>query len=446
MMIVPVALNGDRGSFLSALLCMVVLFAGARVQAADGLFSPGTVVVPVYYNNAYPAERLGIAITTDNFATLHDITIGAPYADPVAGSVRDPSIIRFKGGWFVCYTQQAFAAGAHDTFGVAYSADLTSWTFLASVRVPGTQSNLWAPSWFFDPRTNSLYITVSREPVGLPGHHQPMWAEVTAMSGGGITVGAWSPMAGVGEGWDHRVESDGASYYVVYSNGGPGLQIYRAGAFGGTYSFFSNPPFSAAYSEQCKLYWISGTRWAVTYLGGDDFKIYRRFSDDGMATWGNAQALLTPVADPGFRSFNQIIEFQSQSFGGWKAQNFTLAEQQDVNVSGPNADPDHDGRVNLLEYALHLLPRKPEADAIPLVAPIAPGDAFITLTYRRLVGAGDLQYTVQESVALTPSDWSPAAGSEDIVYEDGNVQVVRARVPAGTLGRKFLRVQVLHTN
>lgn len=273
-----------------------------------------------------------------------------------------------------------------------------------------------------------------------------MWAEVTTMTGGGITVGPWRPMAGVGEGWDYRVESDGASYYVVYSNGGPGLQIYRAGTFDGTYAFFSNPLFSVTYSEQCKLYWISGTRWAVTYLSSDDFKIHRRFSNDGMATWGNAQLLLTPVADPGFRSFNQIIEFPAQSFADWKTQNFTLAGQQDVNVSGPNADPDHDGRVNLLEYALHLLPGHPDTAAMPLAAPVAPGDPSIFFTYRRLVGAGDLQYTVQESVTLTPSGWSPAAVSEDIVYEDGTVQVVRARVPAGALGRKFLRVQVLSAN
>ena len=49
-----------------------------------------------------------------------------------------------------------------------------------------------------------------------------------------------------------------------------------------------------------------------------------------------------------------LLAFAAPAFAGlpfeqWRAQRFQLAEP---NVSGPDADPDQDGRSNLLEYAL----------------------------------------------------------------------------------------------
>ena len=45
------------------------------------------------------------------------------------------------------------------------------------------------------------------------------------------------------------------------------------------------------------------------------------------------------------------------SYAAWNASQFTLAEQADPLISGPDADPDADGFANVLEAALGLAPK-----------------------------------------------------------------------------------------
>ena len=50
----------------------------------------------------------------------------------------------------------------------------------------------------------------------------------------------------------------------------------------------------------------------------------------------------------------QII---SRPFDAWRATNFSLAELLDESISGPAADPDHDGLPNFAEYFYAHLPK-----------------------------------------------------------------------------------------
>src|SRR5689334_17735566 len=45
----------------------------------------------------------------------------------------------------------------------------------------------------------------------------------------------------------------------------------------------------------------------------------------------------------------------------WCADKFTSTEQYDLSISGQLADPDHDGRSNLLEYAFETDPKMPDS-------------------------------------------------------------------------------------
>lgn len=77
-------------------------------------------------------------------------------------------------------------------------------------------------------------------------------------------------------------------------------------------------------------------------------------------------------------------------------------------VWGSNADPDHDGRINLLEYALGSDPNGSDATA-PLTA--APAGASRTFTFTRLPANTDLTYVLEVSADLSPLSWQEVARS-----------------------------------
>ena len=84
--------------------------------------------------------------------------------------------------------------------------------------------------------------------------------------------------------------------------------------------------------------------------------------------------------------------------------------------NGPQGDPDHDGMVNLLEYALNLDPQAWDATGRP-VATIetrpADGLHYLTLRYRRLLIPGKLRYVPEVSNDL--ADWrSTPADLEEV--------------------------------
>ena len=118
----------------------------------------------------------------------------------------------------------------------------------------------------------------------------------------------------------------------------------------------------------------------------------------------------------------------------WRMEKFG-AGAGDPAISGDLADPDGDGIVNLLEYAFAQEPLTYEpAPALSL------SSGELTLTYRRNLLAPDLTYLVQKSTDI--SDWQPAFPTEEILSDDGGVQVIRAHVSVGNNAATFLRIRV----
>ncbi len=85
------------------------------------------------------------------------------------------------------------------------------------------------------------------------------------------------------------------------------------------------------------------------------------------------------------------------TFAAWQAIKFTPAQLADPAFSGQNADPDHDGLPNLLEYAFFREPRTADFTAIPKGALT---NGFLTLTYPRLRAATDLTLTPEVAASL----------------------------------------------
>lgn len=135
----------------------------------------------------------------------------------------------------------------------------------------------------------------------------------------------------------------------------------------------------------------------------------------------------------------------TSAFESWRSSQFSLADLADSNISGDQADPDKDGIVNLLEFALNLPPKNPSASGGPAVTTQnVSGSNYLTLTFRRRTPTLDLTYQAQTNGTL-PGTWLSNAiqvGSP-INNGDGTETVTfRDTTPLTSAAMRFLRLQV----
>jgi lysophospholipase L1-like esterase len=125
----------------------------------------------------------------------------------------------------------------------------------------------------------------------------------------------------------------------------------------------------------------------------------------------------------------------------WRSSHFTAGElgnaALEATLWGNDADPDSDGRVNLLEYACGTDPQGSDADPTAF-ALVSDGGEFITLTYQRNLDATDVTFLVQKADNLT--DWSGVA--DTTVSTSGNIETRKATVSRAGFDRLWLRLKV----
>jgi hypothetical protein len=130
----------------------------------------------------------------------------------------------------------------------------------------------------------------------------------------------------------------------------------------------------------------------------------------------------------------------AQSFALWQAAHFTPVEQADPSVSGPEADPDGDGRLNFEEYALVLDPH--HADPSCVLGPVIVNGRG-TVTFNRLTFAPDVVYRIETADDLTgPWRLGSAELAQAVIGYDGLTHKVLATIlaPVGGGGPRFLRL------
>jgi hypothetical protein len=133
----------------------------------------------------------------------------------------------------------------------------------------------------------------------------------------------------------------------------------------------------------------------------------------------------------------------SGAFEDWQAEQFTAGEFADATISGPAADPDHDGVNNLLEYAFALDPMDASRAGLPAIGTArVDGADYLTISFTRRKTAGDLVYTIEASDDL--AGWTTLTPAEQTVTDRGETETVVARdtVAVGSVPRRFLRVKV----
>ncbi|MDB6131778.1 MAG: hypothetical protein JWM59_21 [Verrucomicrobiales bacterium] len=125
----------------------------------------------------------------------------------------------------------------------------------------------------------------------------------------------------------------------------------------------------------------------------------------------------------------------------WRRQWFgTPANTGDASDT---ADPDQDGMINLMEWAL--LTNPTQAGSQPLE--VQAGPDVLEFSYLRNSDApGDgVGFAVEWTSDPAASLWSREGVSEEIISAEGGAQWVKAQIPRGAAQRLFVRLKITHT-
>jgi hypothetical protein len=125
----------------------------------------------------------------------------------------------------------------------------------------------------------------------------------------------------------------------------------------------------------------------------------------------------------------------------WLNANFTASELANPAISGDDADPDHDGLPNYLEYALGLNPKAAEPSlAPPLQIETVAGQPAATFTYTLNPNATGAVVTVQASTNLI--NWTTASALLLSQTNNGTHNTLKIQInPGQSLSDKlFLRL------
>lgn len=216
------------------------------------------------------------------------------YTPPFSGVVRDPSIIRYRGRWYVVHTARG---GYYD---LIVSDDLITWTFimLVDMGAPLVAGWCWGPEWFRD-EDGSLHVYVAADTnAGSSGDMQiyelhPTAEDLTAWSAPTLITVTGGP-AGLID--PFVVRTDDGTYHLFYKNE---VAFYkypcRAVADNplGPFVQVDADLWSENEIEGYCIVRIGRTAWRVYYADVLTDGNYYRESYDDFATWTSPRVAVT---------------------------------------------------------------------------------------------------------------------------------------------------------
>ncbi len=212
---------------------------------------------------------------------------------------------------------------------------------------------------------------------------------------------------------------------------------------------------SASYAGAAYVFTRSGTMWTQqAYLkagntaGGDLFGSSVAVSGDTVVV-GAAGEDSNAIGVNGDEADNSVFASgAAYIFTGVGPVVFTPLEQwrqlhfgsaANTGDAADSFDFDQDGLVNLLEWAAGTLPNQPN----PYQPALVRNGADLEFTYPRSLAAfnAGTGYVVEWSGTLAAGSWQTTGVTQSVLSTEGDVQAVRATVPAGT-ERRYLRLRV----
>ena len=115
------------------------------------------------------------------------------------------------------------------------------------------------------------------------------------------------------------------------------------------------------------------------------------------------------------------------TLGDWRREKFGV--DGNTGIAADDQDPDHDGLVNLIEYAFRLDPQRPDAASLPKARKESTAMVF---EFTRPEGLEDVNYGVEWSATLLPGSWTP-------VTDTGSGNLHTFRVPTSAKPNVFMR-------
>ena len=157
------------------------------------------------------------------------------------------------------------------------------------------------------------------------------------------------------------------------------------------------------------IFTASGYSWQITYLGGD----------------GNDVVLTIPLPT----ALSAVETWRQLHFG----------TTSNTGNAADSADPNNDGETNLLEFATGQSPHVATRAITTLARPPGTDLEFIYTRNKAAFDEGYL-FNVEYSDTLALDSWTSAAPGTVIL--DGPAQSVRAVIPEGSAGHRFIRLKV----
>lgn len=105
-----------------------------------------------------------------------------------------------------------------------------------------------------------------------------------------------------------------------------------------------------------------------------------------------------------------------------------------------DADSDHDGLLNVIEFALGLNPTTASAPVFQTA--LVGGNIEFTYTRSTAAVLAGKTFHVPWTETLNGIDWTEAGTTEQILSDNGTIQTVKATILMGTNGHRFVRLEV----
>lgn len=173
------------------------------------------------------------------------------------------------------------------------------------------------------------------------------------------------------------------------------------------------------------------------------------------STGPHAATFVLPTNAPAATNYQIFLRgFGGEPIGTFREQNF--GQSENAGSSADIADPDGDALNNLVEYALGLDPTIANGSAIGSLSgggspppPAGTGDepppppGMLTFDYsRNRLALADIDYQVEWSDTLASGDWHTTFVTEAVLSETADTQQVRATLPTGSAGHRFVRLRM----
>jgi hypothetical protein len=172
---------------------------------------------------------------------------------------------------------------------------------------------------------------------------------------------------------------------------------------------------------------------AAINLGVDD--LYTQPSDSGhlVAAIFDARGYYNKLSDGSF----VLISGADPVPTGFYSTRISSSLDWIYSAIDPSGDSDGNGVPNLLQYALDLN-AAPERGYGAIQGAASGGS--VSLTYRKITTAMNLQYQIEQSTDLV--SWTAVTPQEQVIDTRGNVQTIKASVPVGSNPNLFLRLRI----